>query len=105
MLLDAQSHAAPNYPGLRQYRNEDILLLGGYSRSGSTSDGTSEPRSTPAASPFWIRLGRSFKPRPPTWDALYRLRTERTAGQIVPPPDEADFIPASRPRPDGRSPD
>lgn len=26
--------------GLRQYANDDILLLGGYSRSGSTPDGT-----------------------------------------------------------------
>lgn len=164
--------------GLRQYKNEDILLLGGYSRSGSTPPGTVgagfaafdarlltagetaqsaklgdvevfllQPQlqlfhglvnievqpdlrrrgigrrivSSIAATapdcllaiydiqqpavPFWIRMGCTFHPRPPAWDAHFRLRPERAEGIGAPPPDEAGLIPASRPRPDDRSPD
>lgn len=164
--------------GLRQYSNDDILLLGGYSRSGSTPDGTvgagfmvfdmrqlavgdppddarlgkvelfllqpqlqqihglvnievlpalrrrgigrrvveaiaaTAPDTTlkiydiqQDAVPFWIRLGCTFHPRPPTWDASFRLQTKRAEGPFAPPPDGIGLIPASRPQPGDRSPD
>jgi len=164
--------------GLRQYQNEDILLLGGYSRSGSTPPGTvgagfaafdaqrlaagEAPQSAKLgdvevfllqpqlrlfhglvnievhphlrrrgigrriissiaatapeglltiydiqepAVPFWIRMGCTFHPRPPAWDAHFRLRSERTEGTRAPPCDGTGLIPASHPRPGDRSPD
>jgi hypothetical protein len=164
--------------GLLQYKNEDILLLGGYSRSGSTPPGTvgagfaafdarrlaagetsqsaklgdvevfllqpqlqlfhglvnievqpnlrlrgigrriisSIAATAPdcllmiydiqeSAVPFWIRIGCTFHPRPPAWDAHFRLQSGRAKGTGAPPPGEVRSIPASRLRPGDRSPD
>jgi len=164
--------------GLRHYQNEDILLLGGYSRSGNTPPGTvgagfaafdaqrlaagesaesaklgtvelfllrpqlrlfhglvnievrpqlrlrgigrrivsSIAATAPdclltiydiqePAVPFWIRMGCTFRPRPPAWDAHFRLRPDRAQGPGAPAPDGVGLMPAARPRPGDRSPD